>query len=174
VKRGAILFVGVALAFSWQANLSAQVKTPPIQVRDTLRARPDTARRDSTKADSAKGRELIKWNAPDSVMTALMTRQGYTATRYQGDKAVFNAQTHTLELNGKKAGVNRDQTVLVGDTIVFNDSTKIVVARGDTVILRDPQQQAADVIARGRMAYNVELHRGVVDNISTEITEGQH
>ena len=103
-----------------------------------------------------------------------MQRQGYSATRYQGDKAVFNAQTHTLQLNGKKAGVNRDQTVLVGDSIVFNDSTKIVVARGDTVILRDPQQQAADVIARGRMAYNVELHRGVVDNISTEITEGEH
>jgi hypothetical protein len=107
-------------------------------------------------------------------MRALMARQGYTATRYQGDKAVFNAQTHTLQLNGKKAGVNRDATVLVGDSILFNDSTKIVVARGDTVILRDPQQQAADVVARGQMTYNVELHRGVVTNITTEITEGEH
>jgi lipopolysaccharide export system protein LptA len=174
VKRRAILLAGVALALSGQTSLSAQVKTPTTQVRDTLRARPDTSRRDSTAADSAKGRELIKWNESDSVMTALMARQGYTATRYQGDKAVFNAQTHTLQLNGKKAGVNRDQTILVGDSILFNDSTKIVVARGDTVILRDPEQQAADVVARGRMAYNVELHRGVVDNISTEITEGEH
>jgi len=147
VKRRAILFVSVAFALWSQTSLSAQVTTPPTQVRDTLRARPDTARR--TKADSAQGRELIKWNESDSVMTALMKRQGYTATRYQGDKAVFNAQKHTLQLNGKKAGVNRDQTVLVGDSIVFNDSTKIVVARGDTVILRDPQQQAADVVAHG-------------------------
>jgi lipopolysaccharide export system protein LptA len=174
VTRRAILLAGVALALFAHTNLSAQVRTPPRQGRDTVRARGDTTRRDSTAADSAKGRELIKWNEPDSVMQALMQRQGYSATRYQGDKAVFNAQTHTLQLNGKKAGVNRDQTVLVGDSIVFNDSTKIVVARGDTVILRDPQQQAADVIARGRMAYNVELHRGVVDNISTEITEGEH
>jgi lipopolysaccharide export system protein LptA len=174
VKRRAILFVGVALALPAQTSLSAQVTTPPTQVRDTVRARPDTARRDSTKADSAKGRELIKWNEADSVMTALMKRQGYTATRYQGDKAVFNAQTHTLQLNGKKAGVNRDQTVLVGDSIVFNDSTKIVRARGDTVTLRDPQQQAADVVAHGEMAYNIELRRGVAQNLTTEITEGQH
>ena len=107
-------------------------------------------------------------------MRVLMTRPGYTATRYQGDKAVFNAQTHSLQLNGKKAGVNRDQTVLVGDSIVFNDSTKIVVARGDTVVLRDPQQQSADVMARGRMAYNIELRRGIATNLTTEITEGQH
>ncbi|HEX9250284.1 MAG TPA: hypothetical protein VF856_12335, partial [Gemmatimonadaceae bacterium] len=174
MKSCAILFVGVALALPARTNLSAQVKTPPAQVRDTVRARPDSSRRDSTKADSAQGRELIKWNEADSVMTALMKRQGYTATRYQGDKAVFNAQTHTLQLNGKKAGVNRDQTILVGDSIVFNDSTKIVRARGDTVTLRDPQQQAADVVAHGEMAYNIELRRGIARNLTTEITEGQH
>jgi lipopolysaccharide export system protein LptA len=174
VRRRAVLFAGVALVLSAHTSLWAQVKTLPPQGRDTIRARPDTARRDSTKADSTKGRELIKWNEPDSVMRALMTRQGYTATRYQGDAAVFNARTHSLELKGKKAGVNRDQTVLVGDTIVFNDSTKIVVARGDTVIMRDPEQQAADVVARGEMAYNIELHRGVATNLTTEITEGQH
>jgi LptD protein len=172
VRRRAQVLVGVVVLVSAHTSLSAQVKNLP--ARDTVRARGDTTRRDSTAVDSTKRRELIKWNDPDSVMRVLMTRPGYTATRYQGDKAVFNAQTHSLQLNGKKAGVNRDQTILVGDSIVFNDSTKIVVARGDTVILRDPQQQSADVLARGQMAYNVELHRGVVTNISTEITEGVH
>jgi lipopolysaccharide export system protein LptA len=104
-------------------------------------------------------------------MKALMARAGYTATRYQGDKVVYDAQTGTLNLVGKKAGVNRDQTVLVGDTISFNDSTKIVVAHGDTVILRDPSQQAADVVARGTMAYNIAAHRGTVTNISTSIEQ---
>jgi hypothetical protein len=159
------------------SNLWAQDRSLPPQRRDTVvRTKADSARRDSTAADStAKQKELIKWNEPDSVMNALMKRPGYSATRYQGDVAVFNAQTHSLQLKGKKAGVNRDQTVLVGDSILYNDSTKIIVARGDTVILRDPQQQAADVIARGEMAYNVELHRGVVTNISTAIEEtGQH
>src|SRR5665811_2285928 len=110
-----------------------RVRKAPAQRRDTVRARPDSSRRDSTAADSTKQKELIKWNEPDSVMRVLMTRPGYSATRYQGDVAVFNAQTHTLELKGKRAGVSRDQTVLVGDSIIYNDSTKIMVARGDTV-----------------------------------------
>jgi hypothetical protein len=169
------LVVCAMLTLSAPMSLSAQVRgvTPPR--RDTVRARPDTSRHDSTAIDSTKPKDLLKWNEPDSVMRVLMARPGYSATRYQGDIAVFNAQTHALQLVGKKAGVNRDQTILVGDSIIYNDSTKIIVARGDTVILRDPQQQAADVIARGRMVYNVEHHRGVVENISTAIEEtGQH
>ena len=174
--RFAILAATAALICA-QASLGAQVRPAPTQpardtVRrpDTTRARPDTTARDTTAADSVK-RELIKWNEPDSVMQALMRRPGYSATRYQGDTAVFNAQTRTLELKGNKAGVSRDQTVLVGTTIVYSDSTKIIVARGDTVILRDPEQQAADVVARGQMAYNIEQHRGVVTNITTSITQ---
>jgi len=175
MMRRALLLACGALALSAHTNLSAQVRRLPEPRRDTVRTPPDTSRHDSTAADSTKQKELIKWNEPDSVMRVLMTRPGYSATRYQGDVAVFNAQTHTLELKGKRAGVSRDQTVLVGDSIIYNDSTKIMVARGDTVTLRDPQQQAADVVARGRMAYNVELHRGVVTNISTAIEEtGQH
>ena len=175
MMRRALLLACGALALSAHTNLSAQVRRLPEPRRDTVRTRPDTSRHDSTAADSTKQKELIKWNEPDSVMRVLMARPGYSATRYQGDVAVFNAQTHTLELKGKRAGVSRDQTVLVGDSIIYNDSTKIMVARGDTVTLRDPQQQAADVVARGRMAYNVELHRGVVTNISTAIEEtGQH
>jgi len=95
-------------------------------------------------------------------MQALLHREGYIPTRYQGAQAVFNAQTKTLTLKGKPAGVNREQTILVGDSIIYSDSTKIIVARGDTVILRDPEQQAADVIARGEMSYNVELHRDLL------------
>ena len=175
LTRRAIGFATAAVAICAHASLAAQVPTSPAPRRDTVRARGDTTHRDSTAADSTKLKELIKWNEPDSVMQALMKRPGYSATRYQGDIAVFNAQTRALELTGKKAGVNRDQTVLVGDSIIYNDSTKIVVARGDTIILRDPQQQAADVIARGRMAYNVELHRGIVKKISTETEQGgQH
>jgi hypothetical protein len=166
-----------SLAVLAHTNLWAQDRSLPPQRRDTVvRTRADSARRDSTAADTtARQKELIKWNEPDSVMNALMKRQGYSATRYQGDVAVFNAQTHTLQLKGNKAGVSRDQTVLVGDSLNFNDSTKFIVAWGYPVILRDPQQQAADVVSQGRMVYNVELHRGGLTNISTAIEEtGQH
>jgi len=171
VRRLMMVLAATALSLA-PIHLSAQVPTPaprPAQARaDTLRR--DSTRRDTTRRDTTQ-RELIKWNETDSVMEALMHREGYTATRYQGAQAIFNAQTHTLELKGSPAGVNREQTVLVGDSITYSDSTKIIVARGDTVILRDPEQQAADVIARGQMAYNVEQHRGVVTNISTQIAE---
>ena len=173
MRRLALMLAGLILCAS--DGLLAQVRpATPVVRRDTLRTRSDTTRRDSTAADSTKPKDLIKWNEADSVMRQLMARPGYTATRYQGQRAVFNAQTKTLNLQGEKgtkAGVNRDQTVLVGDSIIYSDSTKIILALGDTVILRDPQQQAADVYARGQMRYNVELHRGLVTNITTQIAE---
>jgi hypothetical protein len=169
--RRPIVFAAIALALCAHTSLWAQVRPVAPPRRDSVRLRADTLRRDSTAVDSTAPRDLIKWNETDSVMRSLMDRPGYTATRYQGDVAVFNAQTHTLQLKGKKAGVNRDKTVIVGDSIIYNDSTKIMVARGDTVILRDPDQQAADVVARGSMAYNIELHRGAVTNITTAIEQ---
>jgi hypothetical protein len=167
------LTIAVSLAVA-QQGIGAQVKRGVPARRDTVRARPDTSRRDTTKADSAKTAELIKWYPADSVMEALMARPGYSATRYQGDVVIYNARTRTLELRGKKAGVSREQTVLVGDSIMYNDSTKIMIARGDTVILRDPSRQTADVVARGRIIYNVALRRGCVTNITTSIESGQN
>ncbi|MDP9201312.1 MAG: hypothetical protein M3P26_05190 [Gemmatimonadota bacterium] len=165
--------VAASCALVAQQGLGAQIRPVTPSRRDTVRARPDTSKRDTTAADTSKTRELIQWNPTDSVMDALMKRPGYSATLYQGDVVVFNTKTRTLELKGNKAGVTREQTVLVGDSIIYNDSTKIVIARGDTVILRDPQRQSADVVARGQMAYNVELHRGIVTNISTSVESGE-
>ena len=186
--RGLLLAAGCVLFVGAGGEIAAQVRTVPTTARpdttaqrkdtvaakrDTAAARRDTTRRDSAAVDSSAKRDLIKWNEPDSVMQALMKRAGYTATRYQGDTAVFNAQTHALQLIGNKAGVSRDQTVLVGHTVVYSDSTKILIARGDTVILRDPEQQAADVIARGQMIYSLSLRRGCVTNISTAVESGE-
>jgi hypothetical protein len=172
VTRRLALAIVASFALAAPHCLYAQIRpvTPPR--RDTIPTRPDTSRRDST-ADSLQTRELIKWNPTDSVMEALMAREGYTATKYQGDVVIFNALTRTLELRGNKAGVTRDQTVLVGDSIMYNDSTKIMIARGDTVILRDPQRQSADVVARGQIIYSVLLRQGCVTNVSTSVESGQ-
>lgn len=168
------LMLGTAASFSLFAphDLSAQIRGVTAPRRDTVPARADTARRDTTAADSAS-KELIKWNPTDSVMEALMARSGFSATRYQGDEVVFNVRTRTLQLVGQRAGVGRDRTILVGDSITYNDSTKIMIARGDTVILRDPERGDADVIASGRMAYNIETRRGIVTNVSTSVETGQ-
>jgi hypothetical protein len=154
------------------ASANAQVRGP----RPTIAPRPapgDTSRaRDSLRADSAS-KELIKWAEPDSMMTALLNRAGYNVTRYQGVRVTFDAKARTLYLEGGPAGVARGITLLVGDTITYNDSTKVVLARGDTLVLRDPQRGNADVVALGEMTYNVELRRGAVTNISTSLESGE-
>src|SRR5688572_8665435 len=153
-------------------SAGAQVTGPPAGPRP--RAPQDTTRAaDSTRADSARAKELIKWDAPDSLMTALLNRQGYSVTRYQGVKVRFDAKARTLYLEGGPAGVARGVTLLVGDTITYNDSTKVVLARGDTLVLRDPERGSADVVALGEMIYNVELRRGSVTNITTSLESGE-
>jgi hypothetical protein len=144
-------------------DLSAQIRRPSVRV---------PVARDTTKSDSTKTKELIKWNEGDSIADALLTRAGYEATRYQGVHVRFDAKSRTLYLEGEPAGVSRGLTLLVGDTIVYNDSTKLIVARGDTLILRDPTQGTSDVVALGELKYNVAARRGSVTNISTSLATG--
>ena len=163
MKLAALLLVAVGIAMP----AAAQVRGPrPTVPRDTARVG------DSTAADSSK-KELIDWAEPDSMMSALMNRPGYNVTRYQGVRVRFDARARTLHLVGGPAGVARGITLLVGDTITYNDSTKVVLARGDTLVLRDPQRGNSDVIALGEMVYNVELRRGSVTNISTSLESGE-
>ena len=184
VTRLVIVAAAVTVA---AGGLSAQVFPPPIQGRnparerdsaqaDSIRRLPDRrapGARDSTGKDSVKVKELIKWADADSVANALLTKPGYEATRYQGVRVRFDAKTRVLYLEGKPAGVSRAQTLLVGDTIIYNDQTKLVVARGDTLVLRDPSQNTADIVSLGELRYNVTARRGSVTNISTAIVSGE-
>jgi lipopolysaccharide assembly outer membrane protein LptD (OstA) len=160
----------------------AQVRVPtrqrPTVTRDTVRRvrpqRDSTSRRDSIRApgDSAQKKDLVEWLPEDSVMTSLLNRQDATATRYQANEVVFQAQGRGIILNGD-AAVQRDQSIIVSDTILYSDSTKIVIALGDTAILRDPAQGPADVVALGRIAYDIQNRRGVVTNVSTSVQTGE-
>ncbi len=137
-----------------------------------ISARPDATSRDSASRDSTR-RELVKWAEADSLMRALLERRGYSATRYQGDRVVFDAKVRTLDLTGDPAAVGRGATLVVGDTILYSDVTKLVVVRGDTNILRDPSQNAEDVVSRGSLTYNIATRRGSVTNISTAVESGE-
>jgi len=166
----------IALLFALVATVSAGAQVTGVRppVPTTPRNPADTTQRgDSARVDSTAPKELIKWAAPDSLMTALLTRPGYNVTRYQGVKVTFNAKQRTLYLEGEPAGVGRGATILIGDTITYNDSTKVVLAHGDTLILRDPARGSADVVAIGQMTYNVESRRGTVTNISTSVESGE-
>jgi hypothetical protein len=138
------------------------------QERPPAPARPaatpgDTIRRDTTR--------LVEWAEPDSVMAELLARAGYIATKYQGDRVVFDATRKEFIVLGN-AAVGRDQTTLVADTIRYNDSLKVVNAHGDTIVLRDPSQ-TADLVSTGRLIYNIEAKEGAGTDIRTRVQSGQ-
>lgn len=188
---GAAVALLIASAAAGAQRPIPQPTRPGVTV-DTVR-RPvarDTTRRDSTARDSAARdslrrdtlgirdttgrRPLVEWRlSNDSIANSLLQRPGYRVTQYQGSRVIFNAETKALTIEGKPAAVGREQTTVVGDTVLYNDSTHLVTALGDTVILRDTSQQQADIVARGRVTYNAALGRGTVTNIATSVESGQ-
>ncbi len=136
--------------------------------QDTTRrtARPGTA------PDTLPERRLITWSPPDSVMAALLERSGYSVTRFQGNSLTFLAPQREMLLRGE-AQVARDSAVLTGDTIQFNDSTQVVEARGDTLVLRDPSRGPDDIIGLGRLRYDVATREGIAYGVSTAVESGE-
>jgi len=134
------------------------------------RMQPSRNPADSARADSLKApRILVEWPDPDSTMAQLLQRTGYTTTRYQSKDAQLNSINHELKLSGK-AAVERVQTTLVADTIVYNDSLRVMRATApmtDTIFLRDPSQGTADLLAQGRLEYDLRRHFGLVNRLST-------
>jgi lipopolysaccharide assembly outer membrane protein LptD (OstA) len=134
------------------------------------RMQPPRNPEDSARADSLHApRILVEWPDPDSTMAALLQRTGYVTTRYQSKNAQLNSNRHELKLTGK-AAVERVQTTLVADTIVYNDSLRILRATAplsDTIYLRDPSQGTADLLAQGRLEYDLRRHFGLVNQLST-------
>jgi lipopolysaccharide transport LptD-like protein len=172
IAIGCIAVLAVSAPAAAQVRDTTTRRVPP---RDTIPRRDSLARRDSlgVARDTTRSRELVEWEPADSVMSALLARKGYNVTKYQGDRARFRADQRTIYLTGDPAAVQREQTVMVGDTIQFNDSTKTVLALGDTLVLRAPEQGQDDLVARGRLEYDVERHVGRVTNISTAVESGQ-
>ena len=138
--------------------------------------RPPAARPpgDTTAAPAdTTAKKLVDWAEEDSVMRALREREGYVVTRYQGDTVVFDAATRALTLVGDPSAVARGEALLVSDTLYYDDSLQIVRARGDTIVLRDPTQGDADLVARGQMVYYLASRRAVVQNVATAVESGE-
>ena len=175
----ATCFVVLAAPAAAQQQGGAPPVRRPVDARgDTLRRTPaDTSKaaRDSVAADSAK-REIVKWAESDPVIDSLLARPGYTVTRFQGRSVTFDAGRKILTLirdDSARAAIGRDQTIMVSDTIIYDDSSKIVRARGAENVLRDPARGGADVVSRGTMYYNTTERRGTVGYVRTTVESGQ-
>jgi hypothetical protein len=171
------------------APLMAQGRRPPVPPQPTL-PRPGTPRdtlrpgvrdtsrvaRDSAAAADSAPKELVKWAESDPVIDSLLVKSGYTITRFQGRKVTFDASRKILTLirdDSARAAIGRDQTIMVSDTIIYDDSTKVVRARGAENVLRDPARGGDDVVSRGTMFYNTAERRGTVGYVRTTIESGQ-
>ena len=136
--------------------------------RDTVRAPGDTTGRDST------AKFTVEWATPDSVMSDLLARAGYTATKYQGERVELRAKDKIIKLQGK-AAVGRPDAVLAGDTVTYDDSLDIVTAvaiDSGTVVLQDPTGGQDDIRAR-RIEYDVATRRGKAEEVTTSVESGQ-
>ncbi|HVE77515.1 MAG TPA: putative LPS assembly protein LptD [Gemmatimonadaceae bacterium] len=164
--RAGALLAALAVGAAPAAGQDRPARRDSVAGRDTARAGRRTAA--DTGADTTRRRrdeELVEWAEADSVMRGLFEREGYTVTRYQGEVVTFRATERGLQLEGG-AAVERERTVLVGDTVIYDDRRKVIQALGDTVILRDPTQ-TDDLVAVGRIAYNVERREGTVSQLAT-------
>lgn len=172
MSRGTLAFVtAVALWGGMAAGAAAQVR--PTERRPPDRRPQPTQRVPADTVTDTAQVDLVRWVEPDSVEQAMLARRGFVGTRYQGNRVILDAPGRTLQLIGEPGAVSRGPTILVGDTIIYNDSTQLVVVRGDTNILRDPSQSAADVVSRGILTYDIARGRGAVTSISTAVTSGE-
>ena len=179
-----LIILGLSIAPSLRAQGGGAVRrdsVAPSSARgDTLR-RPsarDTSKfvRDSIARADSLPKEIVKWADSDPVIDSLLTKPGYTVTRFQGRSITFDANRKILTLirsDSARAAIGRDQTIMVSDTIVYDDSTKIVRARGTENVLRDPARGGDDVVSRGTMFYNTTERRGTVGYVKTTIESGQ-
>jgi len=134
----------------------------------------DTTRRATSDTVGARPR-LIDWSPDDSMMVALLKRAGYSVVRYQADTVGFTAASHTMTLAGgdsTKSGVQKDSTLLVATRILYNDSLKTLAARGDTIVMRDPQR-GEDVTGLEEMTYDLERREGRTREFSTIANSGE-
>ncbi len=138
----------------------------------TLHAQPPEGS-SQERAPLSRDRVLVEWAQPDSIMRELMERVGYRVVQYQGNTVRFDAKTRELTMRGKPSAVQRAGTMLVGDTIVYNDSTELVVARGDTVVLRDPSQvDGDDFLALREIRYDLRSQEGTTGAFATSVVSG--
>ena len=166
---------GLAILMGLAPVTAARAQIPRMPRPQIQTQRRDTTRRDTTAADSAITAKL-RLSPPDSITQALLRRNGYTVTRYEGDRVTFDAENDRLQIlspTSKKALVQRgdSQTVFADTGIYFNQRTKVATALGN-FIMHDPTSGQADVFGRGRLEYSLNERAASITNPSFQANTG--
>lgn len=136
---------------------------------DTIHS--DTLARDTVPGDTIPGDTLADERAVpaavDSVLTQLRALEGYVATEYAGDSAVYTAADGVLRLRGD-AEVSREGNVLTAaDSIVYRESAQLVEAHGTPRVRGQDQDLEGDVLF-----YDLARERATALAARTQISEG--
>jgi LptD protein len=122
-------------------------------------ARPGTPQPQRQQRDTLSDSTRVKWPAPDTVMQRLLSKQGYSITRYLGDTAYFDANKRVLDLlaaTKRPAVVDRDSQTVVSDSgIYYTESIRHGVAGGHYVLTPPPGSGQADIKGKGRVDFDM-------------------
>ena len=163
----------LALLFGGAGRAEAQVTPRPPA------GRPRPAPGDTTKpapgqaVDSAAARRLGLPTAPtqqfpanDSVLDALLRRDGYEPTRFRADSATLWVQEKRIDLVGA-AMTERTGSILEAETIGYEESSCVLNARGDPKVFDN-----GTVLVGEGLRYNTCERRAVVSEALTNFQEG--
>ncbi len=107
-----------------------------------------------------------QFDAPDSVVQALLRRSGYRITRYRADTATVFVGERRIVLDGR-ALTEREGTTLEADHIRYRDAECLLDARGDPRLF-----DAGSVLVGKGIGYNTCTRRGFVTDALTSFEEG--
>lgn len=173
VAAGAVL-----LALAVPHGVHAQFPRPVPAPVQGVPGRADTGRRGVTgqglrSIDSSTAKRLglpagptRVFPGPDSVMQALLSREGFAATRFIADSASFNVDDQRILLSGR-AATDRDASILEADRIIYDDGRCEVVAEGEPRMF-EPGQAALIGIT---MRFNTCNERGLIGEAYTSFNE---
>ena len=142
-------------------------------LRDTTRLRDSTQIRPGQSLDTATARRLglptapsRSFAPPDSVVTDLMGRRGYQATRYRADSATVFVQDQRILLRGQ-ALTERRGSMLEADTITYRSASCLLDASGEPRLFDRGQ-----VLVGQGIRYDTCVRRGIIRDALTNFTEG--
>jgi len=164
-------------AASAEAQERPRQRRPPAQadsLRDSTRLDRDSlGGRAGQTLDTATARRLGLPTAPsrsfapaDSVLSELLGRSGYQATRYRADSATVFMQDQRVRLEGKALTERRGST-LEADTITYRSASCLLDASGDPKLFDRGQ-----VLVGEQIRYDTCVRRGVISEALTNFTEG--
>ena len=169
------------------AVASAQV-TPPLIRRPPARPdsliRRDTAGRAIVRRDTAAGRDTTRqdstkanWQPADSVMQALMAKQGYDVTRFQGARVTYDATSKDLRLDaakGQSAMVDRNGQVMVSDSTIYYNQTTNTTTNLGCYELNLPGSTEQPIKGCGQVSYNAANRGAQFTNANVPFNNGEN